>query len=512
MSHEPAASTYLSHRQIVTVMTGLLAGTFLAALDQSIVGTALPQITSDLGGLDKLSWVVTAYLLTSTAATPIWGKISDLVGRRPVYQAAIATFLGGSVMAALAGSMEVLVAGRAVQGIGAGGLLSLSMAVIGDIIPPRERGRYMGAFGAVWAISSVVGPLLGGVFTEQLGWPWIFWFNLPIGLTAWVVTSVNLRIHHARREVAIDYLGASAIVGSVTALILFLSWSGPERGWTHPTSLGLLAATIALGVLFVLVEGRAREPIIPLTLFRDWVFVSNVVYAQLMGIAMFAGIIFLPVYLQAVRGMTPTGSGVALIPMVGGIALTSMGSGQLMARFGRYKWMQVAGPLFTGLGLVALARLGVDTPFWVIAVGMVAFGVGLGFTMQVPVTAVQNAVPRPVLGAATAGIAFFRSMGNAVGAALFGAVLTTRIAYHLAALLPATAAGKAASVGGSLSDLTTIRALPDPVRGVVLEAMSRAIDDLFWLGVPFMAVALVLALFMRELPLRTRADAGGGLG
>src|SRR5215212_10324461 len=334
---------YLSHRQILVVMGGLMAGMFLAALDQSIVGVALPKITSELGGLDKLSWVVTAYLLTSTAATPLWGKISDLRGRRPSFQAAIVIFLIGSLICGFspeiadflsASGINVMIAGRAVQGLGAGGLMSLALAVIGDVIPPRERGKYQGMFAAVFGVSSVAGPLLGGWFTDNLGWEWIFFINIPIGTVALVVTSFALKLHHVRREASVDYLGAATIVGSVTSLILYLSWAGPDEGWTSSVGIGLLIATVVLAGLFVLVESRAKEPILPLELFTHWTFDSNIIFAMIMGVAMFGGLIYLPLYLQAVKGMSATESGLAMLPLVVGIFSTSIGGGQIMSRTG----------------------------------------------------------------------------------------------------------------------------------------------------------------------------------
>ncbi len=505
---------YMSHRQILVVMAGLMAGMFLAALDQSIVGVALPKITSDLGGLDKLSWVVTAYLLTSTAATPLWGKISDLRGRRPIFQAAIVVFLIGSLICGLSEpiasalglpGIDVMIFGRAIQGLGGGGLMSLAMAVIGDVIPPRERGRYQGYFAAVFGVSSVAGPLLGGLFTDHLGWEWIFFINLPIGIAALVVTSFALKLHFVPRNASVDYLGAATIVGSVTSLILYLSWAGPDEGWTSATGIFLLVLMVVLAVLFVFVESRAKEPILPLELFRHWTFDSNILFAMIMGVGMFGGLIYLPIYLQAVQGMSATQSGLAMLPMVVGMFTTSIGGGQIMSRTGRYKWMPITGALVVGGALYAFSHLAVDTPYWMIALNMFAFGFGLGLTMQVVVTAVQNSVERKHMGVATASVAFFRSMGGAIGTALFGAILNTRLAHHLTEVVPAAAQGQLAGASHAINDVTAIRALPEPVKGWVLEAFTRSMDDVFLVAVPFMAVAFVIALTMREKELKGRA-------
>ncbi|HJV13080.1 MAG TPA: MDR family MFS transporter [Propionibacteriaceae bacterium] len=517
----PASSTaaatshsgdYLSHRQILIVLGGLMAGMFLAALDQSIVGVALPMITSELGGLDKLSWVVTAYLLTATASTPLWGKISDLRGRRPIFQAAIVIFLFGSLICGFSPEIaeflgiqgiNVMIAGRAVQGLGAGGLMSLALAVIGDVIPPRERGKYQGLFAAVFGVSSVAGPLLGGWFTDHLGWEWIFFINIPIGLVALVVTSLALKLHHVRRPTSVDYLGAATIVGSVTCLVLYLSWAGPDQGWVSATGIGLLVGTAVLGALFILVESKAKEPILPLELFKHWTFTSNITFAMIMGVGMFGALIFLPIYLQAVRGMSATQSGLAMLPLVVGIFTTSIGGGQIMARTGRYKWMPITGALVVGAALFAFSRLQVDTPYYVIALIMFGFGMGLGMTMQVVVTAVQNSVDRRNMGVATASVTFFRSMGGAIGTALLGAILNIQLQHHLTKIIGA-AQGGAQSGPINTNDVTAIRALPEPIKSWVLEAFTRAMDDVFLVAVPFMGVAFLIALTMREQPLKGR--------
>ncbi len=507
----PDAQGYLTHRQILVVMGGLMAGMFLAALDQSIVGTALPRITSELGGLSKLSWVVTAYLLMQTASTPLWGKISDLYGRKLIFQAAIITFLAGSMLSGLAQSIEELIAFRAVQGLGGGGLFALALATMGDVVPPRERGRYGGYFGAVFGTSSVLGPVLGGFFTDGPGWRWIFYINIPIGIAALVITSVALKIEHVRRDHSIDYAGAAAIVGGVSSFLLYATWAGPDHGWGSPLGLGLVAAGVALTALFVFVESRASEPIIPLELFRISVFRTSNLYSFIIGFAMFGGIIFLPVYLQVVKGMSPTESGLALLPMVVGIFSTSISSGIRMSRTGHYKIFPILGAVTVIGALFMVSVLTASSPYWQAAVSFYVFGAGLGFSMQIIVTIVQNAVDRRHMGTATSSVAFFRSMGGTFGAAVFGAILSSRLAVHLADLLQGAPRG-VVPAGDITGNVQKIQQLPEPVHGLVLQAFSDSLHDVFLWAIPVVVLALAVSFFIKEVPLKARevpADEAG---
>lgn len=500
---EPEEHHYLSHREILIVLFGLMTGVLLSALDQSIVGTALPRIVSELGGLDKLAWVVTAYLLTATAATPLWGKISDLYGRRPIFQAAIVIFLVGSALCGLSQNLPQLIAFRAFQGIGGGGLMSIALAIIGDIIPPRERGRYQGYFGAVFGVSSVAGPLLGGWFTDGPGWRWIFYINLPVGIAALVVTTMALKLPAVRREHRIDFLGAALIVGSVAALLLYLDWAGTEYGWLSPLALALLVAGIIGTILFVFVESRAAEPIIPLRLFQNPIFAVGNLYGFLAGVAMFGAIIFLPFYLQIVMGMSPTESGLAMLPAVLGILTTSIVTGQLITRTGKYKIYPIIGAAVLVVALLLMSRLQVDTPYWQLAIFMLTFGAGLGCTMQTITTAVQNAVEFRDLGVATGATTFFRQMGGTIGAAIFGAILSNRLAVHLAEQLGPMATAMPNGRAIDTGNIQAIHQLPPAIQIPVLEAFTNALDDVFLVGVPIVALALLVALFLKEVPLRT---------
>jgi EmrB/QacA subfamily drug resistance transporter len=502
----PGAADRLTHRQILLVLSGLMLGMLLAALDQTIVATALPTIVGELGGLDHLSWVVTAYLLASTTSTPLYGKLSDLYGRKLLFQIAIVVFVTGSVLAGLSQSMGQLIAFRGIQGLGAGGLMALAMAIIGDVVAPRERGRYQGYMGAVFAFASVGGPLLGGFFVEQLSWRWVFYVNVPVGLVALVVTGSVLRLPFRRQPHAIDYLGSALLVATISCLLLVSVWGGTEYLWTSPTILGLASGGVLLLVLFVAQERRAPEPVLPPRLFRNSVFTTSSLAAFTVGASMFGAIIFVPLYLQVVNGASPTTSGLQLLPLMLGLIAGSVGSGRLISRLGRYKVFPVAGTVVMTIGLFLLSRLDADTSRGVQALYMAVVGLGIGLVMQVLVLAVQNAVEFRDLGTATSANTFFRSMGGAFGVAVYGAIFASGLDRHLARLLPA---------GAGPIDATVIRsgperlaALPGPVHGAVVEAFARSLHTVFLWAMPVAAAGFVVVLFLKELPLRTSVHVG----
>jgi EmrB/QacA subfamily drug resistance transporter len=491
----------MTHREILVVMSGLMLGLFLAALDQTIVSTALPRIVEELNGLDHLAWVVTAYLLTATASTPLYGKISDIYGRKPVFQTAIVIFLVGSLLAGLSQDMGQLIATRAIQGLGAGGLISLTLAIVGDMVSPRERGRYQGYFGVVFGVASVLGPLLGGFFVDTLSWRWIFYVNLPLGIVALLVVARVLHAPFTPRQHSIDYLGAALMVGGVTSLLLVTVWAGQEYDWDSPVIVGLSVTAAVLLGLFVWQERRAPEPILSMRLFRNRTFAIGNTVGFLFGFGFFGAIIFLPLYLQIVRGATPTQSGLQLLPLVLGIFLTANLSGQLITRTGRYKAWPVAGLAIVAVAMFLLAQLDVDEPLWSVLLRIFVLGIGLGCVIQTLVVAVQNAVDPRELGVATSSTTFFRTLGGAFGTSVFGAVLGSVLARELADRL-----------GGSLPpgvDPDTIaagpeavRALPPEVQAQVVDSFVVALDRVFLIGVPVALVAMVLALFLPELELR----------
>jgi EmrB/QacA subfamily drug resistance transporter len=492
------------HRRILVILFALMLGMFLAALDQTIVATALPTIAGDLHGLNHLSWVVTAYLIASTISLPLWGKFGDLYGRKNFFQLSIVIFLIGSMLSGLSHTMIELIACRAIQGVGAGGLMVGSQAIIGDVIPPRQRGRYMGYFGAVFGLSSILGPLAGGWFTQHVSWRWIFYINVPIGIVALIAIALVLQIPVHRVQHKIDWWGTTFLSAGVVALILLTTWGGTTYAWGSTTIMALGIGGVALLVIFCLVELRAAEPIIPLVLFRNRTFSAASAVGFVIGFTMFGAIIYLPLYLQIVHGASPTKSGLELLPMVGGMLVTFVLSGQLVTRTGRYKIFPILGSAVLAVGLALLANLGPQTSFGYVALYMVIVGLGLGLVMQVLVVAVQNSVPYSQLGTATATATFFRTIGGAFGVAVLGAVFNTQLLAKLKEHA-SSAELKLISGGNITANPTEISHLPIAQRTQVIDAFSHSLQTVFIVAVPFAVVAFALSWVMKEIPLRTTA-------
>ncbi len=496
----PDTTGSLSRRRVLVVIGALMLGMFLAALDQTVVSTALPTIVGDLHGASHLTWVVTAYLLSSTVSTPLWGKLGDQYGRKFFFQVAIVIFLVGSALAGLSHTMVELIVFRAVQGLGGGGLMVGAQTIVGDVVSPRERGRYMGLFMAMFGVTTVIGPLIGGVLVEYLSWRWIFYVNLPIGAVALAVTAVALPGALSRVRRVIDYLGTMLLALSATALVLFTSLGGTSYPWGSPFIVGLAVSGVVLGVAFLFAERRAVEPVIPLNLFTNSVFAAASSIGFVVGFAMFGALTFLPLFLQDVKGVSAIQSGVRLFPMMGGLLVASIGSGQLVSRYGRYKVFPVVGTALMTIGLYLMSLIGVTTGAWTVAAYMAVFGLGLGFVMQVLVVAVQNAVPYEELGTATSGTTFFRMIGGSFGAAVFGAVYANLVVRNVLAALHLSKAPPGFNLNAD--NPGTIHHLPAAAQAAVIDGIAHTIQTMFLIGVPIGVVAFLLSWTLPEIELR----------
>ncbi len=504
-----SAAAAINRRQLSWLIAGLMLGLFLSATESSVIATALPTMAGDLGGASKLSWVVSAYLLTSTVVTPLYGKLSDLFGRRIVYQASISLFILGSLLCGVSQTMTQLVAARAVQGMGGGGLMSLAFVILGDVLSPRERGRYMGLFTGVFAFSSVTGPLWGGLLVDTVGWRWIFLLMLPLGAITLAVTSVGLRLPFIVRRRPIDWIGAGLLVATATCLLMVPIWGGHTFAWSSAPLLGVAGLGLVFGVALVLQERRAPEPILPLRLFSD----RTVSAFFGMGFGLMFSLIgvstFMPLFLQVATGASATRSGLMMVPQSFSISVTATLSGLLVSRTGRYKWTLIAGPIIASVGLLLLSTIDSTTNAWGLAPYLVIMGFGTGLAFPNMTVGVQNAVEITDLGVATSTSNFFRNMGAAFGAAFLGALLNAKLGDALMVRIPADRLAEVGGAEGLIRSPKVVRELPEDLHAAVVAAVTESVTGVIRWVVPLMLGVFLLALLVKEKPLRTTSALGG---
>ncbi|WP_298446018.1 MDR family MFS transporter [Gordonia sp. (in: high G+C Gram-positive bacteria)] len=494
------------NRNILFLFIGLMITMLMASLNQTVLSTALPTIVGQLNGVEQMTWVITAYILASTIVMPVYGRISDLLGRKPVILAAIGIFIVGSIVGGLAPNIDVLIAARVLQGLGGGGLMILSQAAIADVVPARDRGRYMGAIGAVFAVSSVAGPLLGGWLTDGPGWRWAFWVNIPLGALALAACLVFLKLPAVERteRPKLDYLGMSLIAAATTMLVLVCTWGGGQYAWGSPQIIGLIVATVAAAAAFCWAETRAENPVIPLALFTDRNFTLSTIAALMIGVAMFGALGYMPTYIQMVTHVTATHAGLLMIPMMGGLLVASIGSGRVVSATGKYKAFPIVGSVIIAVGLGLLSTLRVESPTWQMCTYLAVLGVGIGLALQILTLIVQNSFPLRIVGTATASMNYFRQVGATLGSAIVGSIFTSRL---VDAIMGRMASGELPAEGGesTLKQLTpsVVNGLPEAVRQPIIHAYNGALLPIFLCLVPLAVIALIALLFIEPKPLAT---------
>ncbi|REE04719.1 MDR family MFS transporter [Citricoccus muralis] len=502
----PAASgSAIPKGTLVPLFIGLMLAMLLASLNQTVFSTALPTIVGELNGVSSMVWVITAFILATTIAMPIYGKLGDQIGRKPLLIFAISVFMAGSVVGGLAPDMGTLIVARVIQGLGGGGLMILSQAAIADVVPARERGKYMGIMGGVFALSSVIGPLLGGWFTDGPGWRWAFWINLPIGVVALLAAIVFLKLpRNTQGRPTLDWGGMALIAVATTAMVLVTTWGGGTYAWTDPIILGLAALFVLAAVGFVLVERRTAEPLIPMTLFRERNFVLTTISGLFIGVAMFGALGYMPTYLQMSFGLEASVAGLMMIPMMGAMLITSTVSGQLVSKYGKYKWYPVVGAFIIAISMGLLSLMDPHQPVWVACTYLGLLGIGLGLSMQILVLVVQNTFPISMVGTATASNNYFRQIGATLGSSLVGSLFAARLANLFTERLPADGAGQMGSAESLTPDV--IAGLPEPLHDTVITAYSDALTPIFLWIAPLGVIAAVLLMFLKQKPLATRIE------